>query len=225
MRILSGRDSFPDRPFEGQGVSVYAGIGQARYRRPRVVSGRLTPLRTAFTGEKTARIASEAATAGDVEVEATVPAEILGNPAAAIDARHYRDDVENEVSGPVLMSIDSGGDEDNLIEGRAILVEAEIRTGGDVRFHWRYEHGRGTPARFRWARLSGPSSPAAVTVAYLGPGLYEADFTSLSSGTYTFRLTIEDTAGTTTTTLLTPVSVTPDATGPNAPTNLSVEVR
>lgn len=226
MQTLTGNIHSADRPFQGQGVSVYAGEGQPRYRKIRAIGRRLTPLRTAFTGDKTARLAFEAATAGPVSLDATLPAELIDVANVAIDARHYRDDAENESSAPQIVSVDSGGDGEDVIDGRAILIEPiEVRTGGSVRIRWRYEHSRGTPAQFRLHRLSGPTSPTDVTVTYLGPDLYEADFSSLSSGTYTFALSIENTGATVTTTLISPISVTPDATGPDAPTILTAEVR
>lgn len=226
MKTLTGHILSADRPFQGQGVSVYAGEGQPRYRKVRTVGRRLTPLRTAFTGSKTARIASEAATAGPVSLDATLPAELIDVANVAIDVRHYRNDAENDSSAPQIVSVDSGGDGEDVIDGRAILIDPiEYRTGGSVRLRFRYEHFRGTPARFRLERLSGPTSPADVTVTYFGPDLYEADFSSLSAGTYTFALSIENTGATVTTTLIAPITVVPDATGPDAPTILTAEVR
>jgi hypothetical protein len=223
MRILSTKLVFVHRPFQGQGVSVYAGEGQPRYRKPRVMPACPIPLGTAFTSEKTARLTSEAGT-GELEVDATLPAALIDNPNVAIDARHYRDDVENESARPQIVSVDSSGDGEDVIEGRAILIQTELRTGGGVRFHFRYEHYRGTPARFRWARLSGPTSPSDVTETYGGPGLYFVDFSGLSASAYAFRLTIENTGATVTKTLIATTSVTPNSTGPDAPTSVSAEV-
>lgn len=227
MRFITGNILFTDRPFQGQGVSVYVGTGQPRYRRPRIVSGRLTPVRTALATTKTARIHSEAATAGTVEVTATLPAELYDNQAAAIDVRRYRDDVENLVVDPVVLSLDSSGDEAEIMEGRAIELATEQTTGGTAKLLWRYEHRRGTPAQFRVERLSGPTTPDDVTVTYRvdGPGIYEATFSSLTAGTYTFAVSIETTGASTTLTLLSPVTVVVSTSGPNAPTGLAVEVR
>ncbi len=51
------------------------------------------------------------------------------------------------------------------------------------------------------------------------------DFTGLSASAYTFRLTIENTGATVTKTLIATTSVTPNSTGPDAPTSLTAEVR
>lgn len=228
MRILSGKILSADRPFEGQGVSVYAGTGQPRYRRIRVVSGRLCPMRTAFSGDKTARIATEAGT-GELELAATIPSDLLGasgNANLAIDVRHYRDDAENESEAPQIVSVDGSGDGETVLDGRATLITAETRSGGGVRLSWRYIRGRTAPARFRVSRLTGPTSPDDVTVAYRGqPGRYEASFSGLSASTYTFEITEENTAGTITNTLIASVSVTPVSAGPGAVTSISAEVR
>lgn len=226
MRLLTSPIVYVARPFQGQGVSVYAGTGQPRYRKPRAIPGCPIPLGTAFTADKTARIASEAATAGAVELTATLPDDLIDNAHVALDVRHYRDDVENESCRPQIVSVDSGGDGEDVIAGVATLIlPVELRSSGGVRIHWRYEHYRGTPARFRLHRLSGPTSPSDVTVDYTGPGLYEGDFTGLSAGTYTFALSIENTGGGVTTTLVTPITAIPTTTGPDAPTSVIAEVR
>jgi hypothetical protein len=227
MRILSCRPVFVHRPFQGQGASVYAGIGQPRYRKPRMMPDRPIPLEMAFTSDKTARIASEAGT-GELAIDATLSDELIDNPNVAIDVRHYRDDVENDSCRPQLVSVDSSGDGEDVISGRAILIlPVELRDGGGIRIHFRYEHDRGTPARFRLTCLSGPTSPDDVEVTYTVPGRYEADVAAVdvSDGDYEFELSIEDDPGDVTLTLLPLIEVTVETSGPDAPTILTAEVR
>ncbi len=226
MQTLSGNILSADRPFQGQGVSVYAGTGHAPYRAPRVISGRLTPIRTRFRGTKTLRIASQAATSGAVQITPAVPAALIDNPIAAFDVRHYRDDVECEVDAPQLVSIDSSGDQLEVIDGSALLLATEVRTSGTVVVYFRFFAGTmGPPFRFRLERTAGPTSPADVTTLYVGPNLYEVEIPSLSSGTYMYNLSAENEAETVSLALVTGFQFTLTADGPDAVTGLVVEVR
>lgn len=179
----------------------------------------MTPVRN-VSWEKTNRVASVESPAGDAEIEWTVPT-ILYGETVAMDVRHYRDDVENLVEDPRLVTLDGAGNVVEDFDGRAILLAAEVRAGGTVRFRWRYEVFHGAPYQFRWQRVSGPTSPADVTSRYVGAGVYEADFTSLSASAYVFRLKAENEAATIVRTLLASVSVTPDNAGPPAVINLT----
>jgi hypothetical protein len=226
MQTHAGKIVSADRPFEGQGVSVYVGQASPAYRKPRVFGHRSIPLGTQFTGAKTRRVAALESTAGSVSLDATIPVELRDLSQVAIDVRHFRDDCECEVSAPQLVAIDAGGEQLEVLDGRAIGFPTEIRSEGVARLFWRYIAIQGVPYRFRLHRLSGPTSPADVTVLYQGPELYDVDFEGLSSGDYTFQLTAENEASTVILTLIDSDSWSRvDADGPDAVTGLTVEVR
>jgi len=224
MQTLTGNILSSDRPYQGQGANVYVGVGRARYRKTRVISGRLTPMRSRFRGTKTARVASQAGS-GSLELSVNLPPSLIDNPRAAFDVRPYRDDCECEVEAPQLVAVDSDGDETSHFSGRAVLITVETRVAGSVRLAWRYIRGTGSPTRFRVSRVTGPTSPAAVTIGYGAPGVYEARFNGLSAGAYTFRIVAENANGSVTQTLIDGIAVTPVVAGPAAVTGLSVEVR
>lgn len=230
-----------DRPFEGQGVSVYAHAGETvLYRSPRVVFRRHRRQRRVWIKSpeeripldadpipKTLRRTSLAGVAGNaLGIPLTLLAE-WASQTIAIDVRHYRDDVEHLSDNvrPVRVDLDGTLDPVAEIRGTAILLETQIRAGGIVRLRWRWIAALdGTqPTLFRASRTAGPTSPAAVTTTANGSGLYEVDTPALNSAAYTYKLTAEN--GAVTKDVLTGITFTADGTGPPAVTQVLTDAR
>lgn len=230
-----------DRPFEGQGISVYANVGETvLYRAPRVVMHRHRRQRRVWIKSPEERIPLDAdpipktlrrtvltGTAGDeLEIPLTLLAE-WANETIVIDVRHYRDDVENLSDNfrTVRVDLDGDLDPDEEIRGTAVLLEPQIRAGGIVRLRWRWIPAiDGTqPTLFRASRTAGPTSPAAVTTTARGAGLYEVDTPALNSAAYTYKITAEN--GAITKDVLTGITFTADGTGPPAVTEVLTDAR
>lgn len=241
-RVDTQSGAFNDRPFDGEGVSVYASIGSTvRYRNLRVLpAGRTRGRRhgtvkgqggnhnlAASSVLKTARVASAASPAATLDY--TLPAAML-NQTVTFDVRRYLDDVENESDNyrTATVETDGGGDDATGILGTATLLSQEVRSGGIVRLRIAYKEARSgvQPTVFRAIRTAGPSSPASATASYrTGQRLVEIDTPALlDSSAYTFKVRAENALGTVTLDVLTGISVTADATGPAAPSSGSVEV-
>lgn len=233
-----------DRPFQGQGVSVYANTGETvQYRQIRVVGRHFRRHRRIWTKgtptprlplgtdpiAKTARMASAAGTSGQTRSPAfSIPSAWAGQT-VAVDVRHYRDDVENLTSNFRAIRIDLDGslEETAEIRGTAELLTTEIRAGGIVRlrFAWKPARDGIQPALFRAQRTAGPTSPADVTAdAIDGLRIYEIDTPVLDdSAPYTYRVRAE--SGATIVDALTGITFTADATGPPAVTQLLTDAR
>jgi hypothetical protein len=237
QRVRSDRAVFNARPFEGQGVSVYATVGGAvQYRALRTYHGRghvLNPRHITVKGKagqpfvrKTSRVASAASP--EESLDWTLPAAYL-DQAVSFDVRTYRDDVENESTAfrTIAAAIDAGGEDVTGILGTATLLSLEVRAGGIVRIRFVYEESRAgvQPTVFRAMRTAGPSSPASSTASYrTGQRLVEIDTPALlDSAPYTYKVRAENTAGTVTLDVLTGIAVQADASGPAAPTEVSTE--
>ena len=236
--------AFTDRPFEGGGASLYVTLGQrVQYRNLRVIPvsakrrGRSGTIKAGTVHDlaadsvlKTARRASASGEAGDTiapTYDLTAHPE-WASGTIAIDLRPYRDDVELDIDNDRIQRIglDASHNSDDQVRGFAVLLAAEIRAGGIVRFRWRWvPAGDTTPVdSFIWQATAGPDSAGLVTVTGAGAGLYEADTPPLDdSSAWTWQL--DATAGTATRTLLEGVQVTPDATGPPAPVQLVTSPR
>lgn len=226
-RIWARRPLLLDKPFSSQGVSVYAG-NPIRYRNLRLLRSRsMLRLSTDFpAGEsginKIPRIASAAGEFQE-DLEVAVDLSDYADGQVDVDVRHFKDDVESLVSAPRRFALDAGGDLADEIRGVAVLLAPEIRTGGIVRIRFRWEPaGDGIqPDQFRLTRTAGPTSPDDVTISAGSRGTYSIDTSALSDASaYTFSLIAETTDQSTQKTLLTGISVTADATGPDAPTNV-----
>lgn len=244
FRLNSPTLAFTDRPFEGEGLSLYATAGQrVQYRNLRVL-GTCSKQRSrtgwikagtnhnlaAASVLKTARRGFLEAAAGATvspTLDLTQFPELAGG-AVAFDVRHFREDVENETdnAGIVRADVDGAFLEVLEIRGVAQLIATEVRAGGVVRFRWRWIPADDTtpPEQFRWLRTAGPTLPPDFVVASFGAGLYELDSTPLAdSAPYTFMLRAE--VGIVSLDLLSGVTVQADASGPPAAQQLVTSVR
>lgn len=230
---------FSDRPFQGQGASLYVNAGTTvQYRRARVlppVGGWPFPGPpiihagdtidwSADTVAKTPRVDSTTGTENDAaQIVYELPA-ALKNTTIAMDVRHYRDDCEFEGTGDHhTLEVDASGDDVTELGGTAEMLTPEIRAGGVVRLRWRYtppSDGSAVPARFRVDYTAGPTAPADQTTAYVsGQTLYELDTLALSDASaYTITLSCENSSSTQSRELITAYSFTADATGPDVTT-------
>ena len=229
MRTGIENGVFSHRPFSGEGVSLYAAIGTAPlYRALRVLGPFVKgtsdrhPVGSASSVTKTARVASQAGSSGTLTINWPIPAGYASQQ-ASFDVRHYKDDAECEtVLRHATMTLDAGRNIVTVLGGTALLAGIEILTGGKLRLRFEFS----IPARFKWQRTAGPTSPADLVLNYAGAGLYEVDTVALSdAGAYTFRLRGEDGGGSLTKDYLTGVVATPDATGPPALTSPTTESR
>lgn len=230
-----------DRPFQGQGLSVYANTGAAvLYRQPRVVMRRhrrhrrfwikSTEERLELGADPIPKTLRQTSQAGTASQQLAIPLTLLAGWASSeivIDVRHYHDDVENLTDNhrAVRVELDGSLDEVQEIRGTAQLLTPEIRAGGIVRLRWRWIAARDgvQPDTFRASRTAGPTSPSDATTAASGSGLYEVDTPALSSGAYTYKLTAE--LGAVTQDVLTGIAFTADAAGPPAVTSVTTEAR
>lgn len=240
MRFLGATPVQINSPFSGgYGAAVYASQPNAsgpeliRYRDsvywPR--SGRVLQTSGRF-GAATisrARPALQIVKA-PAQPAVTLPVEYAG-ATAWINVRPHRDGIElPTVQGALLVTIDSDGDLTPTIDGRGTVWSIELLAGGGVRFNWDWSSGLNEPDSFTVRRVSGPTSPASVSVSIeQDRRTYSATFDELEEAEYVFEivairsgfgeLLLSDRTGET------QLSVTPDATGPDAVTILTVEER
>lgn len=214
-------------PFSGQGVSLYVTIGSSvQYRTLSLVSAGLRgaerDIGAVVSNPKTTRVASASSPASTIAmaVDAAWYSQTI-----AVDARQYKDDVENETSDPRIITLDGSGNSVAEILGTATLLGSEQRDGGIVRirFVWTPSEDGLQPDTFTAIRTAGPSSPANAAVsASTGRQLIEIDTPVLSDASaYTYK--IQAASGATTLDILTGISITADATGPTAPSVTAVE--
>ena len=220
---------FSDRPFAGQGVSVYLGTSLPLITRPqRMVDG--SPLAVGdhpYSAEsiaRTTRVGSGSGAAGelvDVEIDATAYA----SQTIWLDVRHFKDHVENQDPHPQQLLLDGSGDPVSEILGEAISLGYVAFAGGivQVSFRWMPSVYGLTVETFELRRVSGPTTPAAVSIAVNSSGIYQLDSEPLDdSATYT--LSIVAISGSTERVLFTLASVQADATGPPLPSPITTEV-
>lgn len=234
MRLILGDIIQVDRPYQGDGVSVYAQVGTSiDYRKPRIFDG--PPLRLGDPDDyqdfpSTQRVGSESdpTETHDFSIPASWLPGVGETEQVAFDVRRFRNDVELPSEGPVVVEIDENGDEVTYIDGTAELLSTTLLAGGDVRLRFRYyASDNGTaPEEFRMTRTSGPSSPSDQTVAYSSTKkIYEITFESLSDASaYEFDLIAEANSGAVTKTLISPITFTADASGPPAVSSVVQEV-
>lgn len=240
MRFLGVTPLQMNSPFAGGfGAAVYAsepnmaGPESIRYRQPVYwpKRGRVVQTRGHF-GAATiprARPALQIVKA-PTQPEVTLPDEYLGATAWLI-VRPHRDGIElPTLQGAVQVTIDDDGELEQTIDGSGTLWAVELLAGGGVRFKWDWSAGINEPEEFVVACISGPTSPADVTVSLgVDRRSYAAKFEGLQESAYVFTITalrsgfaskaISDRTGET------EFTVTPDATGPDAVTILSVVER
>lgn len=239
-RVQNHTAAFNDRPFSGSGASLYATVGDAVvYRGLRVLQSSRMRRRNGWikgTGGRHDIAASsvlkttrrDSVASPDAEFAYTLPA-AFASQTVQFDVRQYADDIENTTDNFAVATItfDAGLEDDTGIVGTATLLTTEPRAGGIVRIRLIYnENSEGVqPTVFRASRTAGPTSPAATTASYApGQRFVEIDTAALSdSAAYTFKVTAENAGGTVTADVLTGITITADATGPAAPTSVSVE--
>lgn len=235
-RVQNHTGAFTDRPFEGEGASLYATIGsRVVYRALRVLPTSRHRRRRAgwIKGEggrhdiatdpvaKTSRRAK--LDSPDDEFAYTVPAE-FASQTVRFDVRQFKDDVENESDnvGTAGVTFDSGLDDDTGIIGLATLLAVEQRAGGVCRIRFAYDASPSglQPDSFTASATAGPTSPAGVNEPYVaGVRVYEIDTPPLSdTAPYTYRIMAAHNATFNLAFILTGINVTADASGPDAPT-------
>lgn len=231
MRIVPTRATRSNRPFQGQGASLYIGGGSPDPGPGSILYRNLRawPIKGLFTAGagskiggtntlKTARVATVS------DPTASIPATVPGsfaNQTLYAQVRTYKDDVENEtILGAARLVLDGSLNNAAPITGSARLLKVEIRDGGIVRIRFQYFPVLSglQPLLFRAMRTAGPSTPADVTQTYSASNnLVEIDTpVLLDSAPYTYTIRAEN--GATTLNLLTGITFTADATGPAAPT-------
>lgn len=215
-----------ETPFDGQGVSLYANTGtEVVYRRPALFG---LPLLGADEGSrlrsaedvdvplpKTTRVAFVAAPAETLDYE--FPPE-WAEQQVSINIRTFRDGIENEDIAAETFVLDADSELASQLSGTATLLSVELRDAGVVRIRWSWVNtGDIEPESFTLIRTAGPTTPADAEFAATGDGVYEFDTDELSdAGAYTFK--IQAAGGVVTADILTGITFTPDATGPDAPT-------
>lgn len=227
-RLKCDNTMYNDKPFTGDGYSLYATIGNTvQYRNKRLLCG--NPLGSA---ELDFGATSVLKTARRDTVE---PGDTWSIPSAfntetvTFDVRRYKDDVENETYNyrTVTLDIDGSGDGQADIYGTGTLVATEIQAGGIVVLRMRYYRADNgiQPNLFRLTRTAGPTAPADVTVSQTV--VTPSDIITFTTGAlsdssaYTFKIVAENDS--TTKDLITGISVTADATGPTAPSTATAE--
>lgn len=223
---------YNNRPFQGEGHSLYVTAGETvLYRRRRIMGGRwIRGASSTFdygatSVAKTTRVASAASPAATIPY--TIP-DSLASQEISVDVRHYKDDVECEVEGfrSRAVELDGSKDEVSEIKGSGTQLNIELRSGGTVRLRFLYNPSRDgvQPYLFRASRTAGPTSPTAVTKLYsTATRLYEIDIPTLSDASaYTFTITAENQAGSVTKDIITGWRFTPDASGPPTPKEITI---
>lgn len=231
MKIASPTLAYNNRPFAGEGVSLYVAAGSSvQYRNYRVFGSRGRRRSRGFgyvKGNagisfgngvaKTARVAS--ATSPTATIDYSVPS-ALWNELVSFDVRHFLQDVENESSGPVTLSLNSAGTAGSPILATAAVISQLQEAGGVVQLAIAVVPSASgvQPNLVRARATAGPSSPADATASYY-PGLALVLINTpplLDSGPYTYEITLEN--GATVAIAVTGLSVQADATGPPVPT-------
>lgn len=232
MRIQSPTCAFSDRPFAGEGVSLYATLGSVvQYRNHRIFGGRKRRRGFGFVKgsqaaqgygngvTKSARVDSVAFPTDSIAF--TFPTS-FNSQTVAWDVRHYLDDLENLSSNFLtqVTAIGSTGGGTSTINATASVVGQQQRAGGVVRFTVQINPSTSgvQPILIRLHRTAGPSSPADALANYAsGVAVLEIDSPALlDSAPYTYQLNLEN--GSVVLVAETGIAVQADATGPPAPT-------
>lgn len=221
---------FNDRPFAGSGLSLYVTVGSTvQYRNLRLIDGNW--IRGAvfdFGGTSVLKTARQSYGASPLSSITVATNSAWLSQTISIDVRTFVDDVENESDNYRIqrLTLDGAGADTSTIRGTATLLNYEQRDGGIVRirFAWEPAADGAQPDTFTLIRTAGPSSPAniAVTVDAGVRLLIEIDTLALSDASaYTYK--IQASVGAVTADVLTGISVTADATGPDAPSDVTAE--
>jgi hypothetical protein len=190
------RSTFPmsrsqtlERPFAGQGVSVYVDSSLPLQRKNLITLSALGHSLLFSRPSKTTRIASDTGTANDA-LEIAVDLTGYTSP-VWIDVAHYRDDRENDAAHPQLIHFDEAGDLETVLLGRAILVSVTPRTAGTLWIDWQWiPSATGlVPTHFELRRTAGPTSPAAIRISNDSDPLQQFVIPNLEdSSTYNFTI-------------------------------------
>ena len=231
MIEASGNIIHAGAPFSGQGFAIYGALESTglRYRKLRMVGDGVSwnSLDSDFPGSgsvpKTAALAtvSHPTTSGTP----TLPAAWNGSN-VVLDARHFKDHIENESDAPQVVSLDVGGDGTNTIQGAASFVGVDVFAAGKVqiKFKWTPSTQGIQPSSFVAAATAGPDSPGDVTVTFAGALVVKLVTITISglsdASSYTYKITAKN--GAVESDVLTGLTVDADATGPPVPTAGSV---
>ncbi len=243
QRLQNSAPMVTGRPFQTEGVSLYATIGdrvqyrnvrlfgQRRRRRGRrrrkggFIKGANSTFDIATGVDKTTRRTFSASPVSSF-TDWPIPT-AFASQTVTFDVRRCEADVENENDNSriVTLQFDANRDVVTEIRGTATLLEQEVRAGGIVRLRLAYAVAGGTqPDTFRATATAGPSSPASQTATYSGQRIIEIDTPPLlDTSAYTYKITAEN--GATTKDLITAIVVNADASGPPAATFLTTEAR
>lgn len=243
QRFRNLRPLFVDRPFQGEGVSLYATpfatqaaaeAGHVAYRRLRLIAkpkkyGRRTrgPRGRWIKGHggvhdvvsgisKTARRAS--ATSPVSQIVWPIDA-AFASQHVLWDVRRWKDDVENLSTDfrTLLTPLDGNRDLVTEILGTATLLDVQLRAGGTARIRWVWKPSRDglQPNQFTIVATAGPTSPADQTRPYSRGRIVAIDTPGLQDGgSYTYKVTAAN--GATTRDVLTGIQFTADDSGPPA---------
>ncbi len=207
-------------PFAVQGVSVYASTTTPIvYREQRLDFGLSLGADPELT--KTARVGFTASPDDEVGIVLD-PSWYPGT--VYVNVRQCADNVENESIVEQQIELDASGDTVSEILGTATLLSVQARDGGVciISFSWEPSLQGIQPTSFTLIRTAGPSSPANISVTVVS-GRQIVSITTLAlldSSGYTFK--VQAANGATTLDVLTGISVQADATGPVAPTTLTL---
>jgi hypothetical protein len=224
--LLTPRMLLADLPFEGAGVSLYAGVGAIRYRNPAVIGAAVLPSGSGKLGKnpipRTERLAFVADP--DTELRYTLPAEWLGQT-VLLNLRPFADGIENDGGAAQQITLDGAGELVSEIRGTAILIGDPLPLdGGGVRIRFRFFPSiEGIPPEeFHAIKTAGSGTVEDGTVAYArNQKIYEIDTPALTDGgSYTFK--IQAVAGTTVADLITGIAIVADAAGPPAASGLTI---
>lgn len=153
------------RSFSGQGVSVYASTSLPIQYREMVLLNRHAPQLVMNGASISTRIGSASGTAGNV-VSPEVDLSAYSSGSVYLDVRHFRDNVESEVTHPQLITLDGDGEQVAAIRGAVEVTLIEARAAGVLRIHFTYTaSSNGTqPETFELRRTAGPTSPDDLSI-------------------------------------------------------------
>lgn len=226
MRIRPRRRPlFSEQPFTGEGASLYVTAGAVvHYRNKAILSARQLCMSAELDygdqSAKTARVAVVTAPAN--EFNYTLPAD----GEFAYDVRVYRDGVETKPIASATISTTAGEEDSAEILGAATLLALEQLAGGVVRIRvaWEPALAGATVTTLAAIRTAGPSSPAEATAdAPASRGIVIIDTPALlDASAYTYKIQARG-GSATPVDVLTGISITADATGPDVATGGSCE--
>lgn len=210
-----------NRPFAGDGVKMYIGEPNAtdiRFRPNQIVAQNYSPILMPTSNDVSVATVSSPADS----IDYTLPAELTDLP-VWYQLRRFKGDRENEtIYRPRQLTTDGDGDEDDTINGSAIVTRLQKRDAGGLRitFVWTAVRDGLQPTQFVVSKTSGSGTIASVVVVATSAREYSADVVGLTDGVaYEFQLDAEN--GSVTATLISGIAFTGDADGPGAVTSLT----